>query len=381
MKDLIIEQNESLVENVSSSVIDKLYQIALNSENHVSLSGNIQAVSAYEDAVQYLTAKFPKLHITVPNNNYYIRFADPVFERICKENWSSDGVGVTKTNLSQITTIRKEFFNLDIATWTDFQYITSSYITIPKDNCGLIDVGFDVQRIKDKYGDSIYNSADRSNPISLYPNGVDIIFPKSNIYLSGGSILFGANNYKVVVNVNSVNTNGVIISEGDVTYNTGTIYNGISFTWDDSFIPQQTSFKNISIFSSVKTEKVIFREGITFVQDNFSGCIIPYIVYPSTIENVGTFLNSFRRDAPNMSGVGAIVIKATVPPEMTTNNFNYSRLPKNIYVPDSAYNAYKNSNEYLWAIEEVKNLITKMSEMPQSLREELGVTDEDINRV
>lgn len=388
MKELKIEQNESLIENVSSSVIDKLYRLALESkvadesnDFEISLSGNLQAPSAYEDAVLFLTAKFPKLHINIPNNNYYIRFADPIFEKICKENWSSDGVGITKTDLSQITTIRKEFFDLNIATWTDFQYITSSYITIPRENNALIDVSWFTQPIKDKYGESVYDNATRENPIIVHPDGVDIVFPKSTIYVSTNCFAFGSYSYKVRVNVNSVNTNGVIIAAGDVTYGQGFIYNGINFTWDDSFVPKQTSFKNIYTFRNVKTDKIIFREGITYIEDNFFGCIVPYIVYPSTIEHVGVFLNGFRQDAPNMSNVGGIIIKATIPPQSNSSNITNSRLPKNIYVPDSAYNTYKDSNEYIWANTTVKNLITKMSEMPQSLREELGVTDEDINRV
>lgn len=386
MKELKIEQNESLIENVSSSVIDKLYRCALESkvadesnDFEMSLSGNLQAPSAYEDAVLFLTAKFPKLHITIPNNNYYIRFADPKFEEICLNNFSADKVGVTKTDLNKVSEITNQFADIDINTLADFQYLTATAITI-KQNYGFYYCNNFTDQIKKKYGESAYNSANRQNPIVIHPEGVDIVFPKSNIYIEGQGSALGSNDYRVRLKVNSVNLNGCTITPINNTYGQSFLYIGCEFEWNDNLVPNQTSFNKLSLFTACKIDKVIFREGITYIADYFQGSYIPYIVYPSTIEYIMDFSN-FRRDATGMNEVGAIVFKSVNPPDNPYNNNTiYWNRPSAIYVPDSSVNKYKNEGSGIWTVQTVKNLITPMSQMPKSLQEELGITDEDINR-
>lgn len=87
---LKIIQASDRIENVNSQVIDKLYRLAYEdpsigltasiSSGENDIVGYIRSTAAYQDAVEYLRAKFPNLTIDIPNNNYYIRFEDPVVE-------------------------------------------------------------------------------------------------------------------------------------------------------------------------------------------------------------------------------------------------------------------------------------------------------------
>lgn len=96
MYHLRIEQN-NIQENVSSSVIAKLYDITSdnnNLDNSSTLAGNLYTSVTYEDYIQRLTTLYPNLTITA--NKYYIRFQDPEAERILKNVTYNTG-GVTYT--------------------------------------------------------------------------------------------------------------------------------------------------------------------------------------------------------------------------------------------------------------------------------------------
>ena len=115
MNSLTIQQG-NISESVPSTVIDKLYRLALtskvedpNNTLEMSLSGNISPVSAYEDAVTYLRSKFPNLTINTPSSGFYIRFADSVIEQLCISNFSSDGVGLSTGDAQSVSKIPNDF--------------------------------------------------------------------------------------------------------------------------------------------------------------------------------------------------------------------------------------------------------------------------------
>lgn len=62
----------------------------------------------------------------------YIRFADPEVERICIENFSSDGIGVTRDDAATVTSIQELFMeNTQITSFDEFKYFTG--LTNPQD--------------------------------------------------------------------------------------------------------------------------------------------------------------------------------------------------------------------------------------------------------
>lgn len=66
---LYIEQNTGLTENVNSSIISKLYELAISGDldETSDLKGRLHSASGYEDQVSYLNTNFPDLYISVDN--------------------------------------------------------------------------------------------------------------------------------------------------------------------------------------------------------------------------------------------------------------------------------------------------------------------------
>lgn len=81
MTHLNIQQGQN-IEVVSTSIIKKLYEAALSvpeplegEQDAAYMSGNLQVDRTYRAQVQYLTTRFPDLHINV-TDSYYIPFED-----------------------------------------------------------------------------------------------------------------------------------------------------------------------------------------------------------------------------------------------------------------------------------------------------------------
>lgn len=130
MNSLTIQQGNTS-ESVPSTVIDKLYRLALtskvedsNNALEMSLSGNISPVSAYEDAVTYLRSKFPNLTINTPSSGFYIRFADSAIEQLCISNFSSDGVGLSTGDAQSVSKIPNNFArdNTSVVSFDELRY-------------------------------------------------------------------------------------------------------------------------------------------------------------------------------------------------------------------------------------------------------------------
>lgn len=130
MTSLNIQQSTQSSETVTSALIEKLYNLAINStvedENNsleMSLTGSIYTNAAYETSVQYLREKFPNLTITVRDNNFYIKFADSEVERVLVNHVSSDGIGMSKTDAQNLTTLPVQLFkdNTTIQTFDELR--------------------------------------------------------------------------------------------------------------------------------------------------------------------------------------------------------------------------------------------------------------------
>lgn len=387
MSNLNIIQSKSSTEQVTSAVIEKLYQLALTSKAAdpsssftMNLQGNISAPAAYEDSVEYLQQKFQDLIINIPVGKFYLRFKDPVIEQWCITH-CGDGVGVTQADAAGIvkdsdfwghanvmTTEEKD----QIASLDDFKYFTGTPST---------------------------SSAVMRN----ITNATEITFPSVTFTYSG---LY---NYRVVEgtkklsNINYANVSFVCTPQ--VNENVGVGYmnaiygNDTIVDWSSDLLPNQTDFYHVRLFQWwSKLQKVIFPEGITRTYESFQGCAsLQYVEFPSTITDIGSWLG-LSQDGSNSY---VIVIKATTPPECTycpNNNDNnqagwgWHKFPTAIYVPDSAVNTYKNvsartissakfAQQLVWVDQNIKDRIRPLSELPASYRQMGTVTQADINRV
>ena len=388
MTSLNIQQSTQSSETVSSAVIEKLYNLAINSKVEdknnsltMTLQGNISVPAAFEDSVLYLRSKFPNLTINIPENKYYIRFKDPVLRDFCKNTYG-DGIGVTKSEAAGVNTYttfwgRNAMDSETKATVTsleDFQYFTGAS-------------GMD------------------STVISQFPNVTEIKFP---------SIVFSYNgiyDYRILENSYNVSTidygNATFISSGNVGnngVNVGTIYpiyfNRTITDFSYSLIPNQTDFYCVRLFHGwTVLQKIIFPEGVTRTSDLFrSMTALQYVEYPTTITDIGIWAG-MGQDKGNRNYV--IVIKSTTPPTMyyypndNANNqggWYWHNFPTYIYVPDSAVDTYKNvtpltigsetrARQLGWVDQQIKDLIKPLSELPQIYLEMGTVTQEDIDRV
>ena len=125
MKSLKIKQN-AVQEKVTPQTIDKMYK--LTKENSLTpavakeseFEGSIVSDAAYEDAVTYLRAKFPKLTIQVIDNNYYIRFKDPEVLKVLIANGFGDSVGITTGQTKNINVRTMFKSNASITSCVEF---------------------------------------------------------------------------------------------------------------------------------------------------------------------------------------------------------------------------------------------------------------------
>lgn len=85
MTHLKIEQN-NIIERVSSSTIEGLYNVINNSnlDQQSNLSGELCTDVVYKEHADYITEQFPDLHIT--SDEYYIKFADDRIEEELREH-------------------------------------------------------------------------------------------------------------------------------------------------------------------------------------------------------------------------------------------------------------------------------------------------------
>lgn len=115
---LKIEQ-DGITEEVTSSVISKLYEIASTStlDNTSNLKGRLHSVEARDIHVTYLNTNYPDLHVTA--DKLYITFEDPEVDRILSQQWG-DGSGVSIEDANVRTSIGDYFKdNTSINTFTE----------------------------------------------------------------------------------------------------------------------------------------------------------------------------------------------------------------------------------------------------------------------
>ena len=124
MTHLKIEQNNSAIEQVSSAVITKLYELATSGELDQSsnLVGRLHTDATYQQYIDRIRNNYPDLYIT--SDKTYFAFQDPEVLRLMSTTFG-DGNGVTDLqllNISSLNDIFKE--NTDIVSFNELKDIT-----------------------------------------------------------------------------------------------------------------------------------------------------------------------------------------------------------------------------------------------------------------
>ena len=119
MTHLKIQQNNGAVEEVSSTVISKLYDIVRNNtlDSTSDLVGRLHTSATFQSYITYLTDRFDELYIDA--TKIYIDFEDPEVARILATNWG-DGIGLTQLDLVGKTAIPQNNFFKGNTTITSF---------------------------------------------------------------------------------------------------------------------------------------------------------------------------------------------------------------------------------------------------------------------
>lgn len=127
---ITVTQNNSNIEWVTSNIIKKMYQLAMDPNNTVSYSGYLKSPSGYANHVQYLNNTFgPGLRIEATKE--YLEFEDDAAAQVCA-TYFGDGVGCTISDLANAnfaTTVNgvnfgTAFKNAGVVKFNEFRYCT-----------------------------------------------------------------------------------------------------------------------------------------------------------------------------------------------------------------------------------------------------------------
>lgn len=131
MNHIVIKQDTSGTEEVSSAVITALYN-AVNDEyldNNSELQGRLHSSAGYESQVEYLTHLFSNLYITCDST--YIDIEDAEVLRILNANGFTDGVGVTAQLAKNANLSGKFDGNTIIQSFRSFRYFEKANTNPP----------------------------------------------------------------------------------------------------------------------------------------------------------------------------------------------------------------------------------------------------------
>lgn len=130
MTHLRIEQNNGVIEEVSTYVISKLYDLAVGGEfdSSSNLKGRLHSQASYKTFVQYLTQEYPELHISV--DQYYVEFTDPEVSRVLGSMYG-DGIGITEQAAASITSLNGLFKgNTTVQTFDELSQLGVKTLTL-----------------------------------------------------------------------------------------------------------------------------------------------------------------------------------------------------------------------------------------------------------
>lgn len=114
MTHLRIEQNNGIIEEVFSEVIEKLYNIVHDDQldNTSNLIGRLHTSATYQDYIDYLEDAFKVngvKQLIIDATKKYVYFVDPEVNRVLANRWG-DGNGVTLIDMASVTALPNSLF-------------------------------------------------------------------------------------------------------------------------------------------------------------------------------------------------------------------------------------------------------------------------------
>lgn len=357
MNTLNIIQSTVGTEEVNVSIISALYNAAKNTAN-CTLQGRLHSTAAYEDQMQYLISTYPSLHIDA--TNVYIKFKDSEFERICSTNWG-DGIGVTKSQLAEVTDWGSAFKDTTIQDFSELKYFTgvtnintNGVNGFFPDTMKVIDFanittmafpfisnsgGTNSSLLETVRNFHVENIGNSSGGYQFFTNLTNL----KNIYL-GSTKTFGAATFKGCVNLQNIG------SLHSVTSITNNIFENTAITIPAE-CPNLTSVSFNAFRNSHFTGYYDLGTITTIPSAGTWGCCFglgaKYIILPSTLQSIGVMV------CQDIDALDFVKCLATTPPTQLAQDSVSGSFPfaKNdgvrskgsfpIYVPDGTISAYE----------------------------------------
>ena len=377
MTHLYIEQNTGLTEEVNSSIISKLYELAISGDldETSDLKGRLHSTSGYGDQVSYLNTNFSDLYINVDNS--YIRFQDPIAQQWCVTNFSTDGVGCSISDLAAVTNSDfdvSSFVSSGIVYFNEFQYFTGitkvNFVTQNEENHNTtlkqITLPNTVTEIGNQstFGGGFYGYSALESihiPSNCVVKQASFRYCKAlkNVSFGTGVTFYNDQQFQRCSSLTTVDLSGLTtlpnsifnsctsltsifipntIAEIDNDFIGGSGVTSITFEEGGStplVLTGSTSGWKPGVFRMINSQKIVFPERLSELKNNALGC----------------------------TSAMTYVFTSTTPPSVTGNGQITTDITNSkIYVPDSAVNTYKTATGF----SDYANVIFPVSELPQS---------------
>lgn len=308
MTHLRIEQN-NIQENVSSAVIEKLYQLATSGDLDASsnLTGNLHVTATYQEYIDGIRAVFPDL--TISADNIFIWFQDPEVQRVLLANYIGANGGVTMTQ-AQSASIGDIFRNnTTITQFNELRFFTAT------------------------------------TAIASYAfQGCTAL---TSVTLPNTCTTINRQAFENCTNLTSIDTSNV----------TGMNHQCFSQCTNLTSL----DFSNVTGFykavGGTHVTRGVFPKMTTIGNGTFEYSPFVYLEFGENLTSIG--YQAFWCS----TGLRTLVFRSTTPPSFDTTNsdrFLYDMSNLTIYVPDASVNDYKTA----WS--GMTNQITGISNLPQS---------------
>ena len=281
MTHLKIIQNTTNTEQVTSDIIEGLYNVSKNNQldNSSDLQGRLEATNAYDDAINYLVDKYQNLYISVPENNRYIRFEDP--NMITYLN--SIGVGsngfVTKGN-AIATSVVANSQNTTVTKFNELKYFTN--ITSSKGDWESSDSGnikFINWTALEEIDISNFTSLGHKTTYSMDTfkgcTSLKTVTASSKLTKIGYEAFSGCTNLEDITGLTGTVENPNVITLVGYAFNNcaklkDSNFTNVQFTYDETL---QSSYQRSNIFNGCSSLTSIELTGITTIPRlMFSNC-------------------------------------------------------------------------------------------------------------
>lgn len=379
---ITITQDNSRVELLGSNgaaIISKLYQLAIDPNNTLTLRGNVSSTYGYGDEVDYLNQHYGPDFI-VSATNRYIRFQDSEVFNVLMSNNIGDSTGITQQVAASVSSLGTMFRNnTSITSFNELVHFTNvttlgysgAYYSPQGAFQGCTNLtSIDLSNVKRIGGGAFWGCTNLTNIGNCVPDDLT----------SGGDARSGYV-FKDCQSLQSINLSNCdfipaqsfencysLSNVGDLskikTVGLGAFSNCTSLEIDvvlPSLIPESegniyryggqlrsgafynTNIKSVQNLGRVEKIQGEFSAGGKSHWGAFGNCKkLRYAILPSTLNFLGQCV--FAND----TALEYVKIEATVPPTLdqpdNTDKFAFRNTTCLIYVPDASVNAYKNAS-------------------------------------